>query len=525
MDSYDFQLLLDSIKSFESSCKDIEACLFAIYASKSDKKLNISEHLANNVSNYLDTEIENMNKKKDLVKRYKDDIELINHSFITDLQDISSHTTNNVSNLISKINLDENVFNDNLESMSVCVDHLRDSKKPAFITQNNEKRYSIPESILNEYYGSYLTELYLDPNVRTPEGDVYIDYKDDYFSLIIDYMNNKSIDFSVYSDKEKKEIADEFSFYRLPFRTELLDLRISWKLYKRKLIPPNPKLLINHKANTCIRNYYDSHYCINSLINQVDEQYIIFDEQQKSCYIDIPINYVSVIEAYLTTSSFIHSTEKIKCFNINLFFNDLKSLCISLSSQLKSQLTISYFSKLLNMSYISKLVQWTGSGQSWQFTFRASEHDFSSKSFHEYCDNKGETLVIFYSKINDVIYSFGGYTKVGWDKSPLFSIEDDKAFLFTLRNPHGEEPTMYPIRSSIALMYNELQGPSFSRSIHISDHCNNNNNSYIDCDANSAFPNYTWNTTYKTTLFVNSGPIWQDNHFIVYDYEVYTRKS
>ena len=43
--------------------------------------------------------------------------------------------------------------------------------------------------------------------------------------------------------------------------------------------------------------------------------------------------------------------------------------------------------------------------------YRASEHGYTAKSFHNYCDDKGPTLVIVKSSRG---WIFGGYTTQSW---------------------------------------------------------------------------------------------------------------
>ena len=43
--------------------------------------------------------------------------------------------------------------------------------------------------------------------------------------------------------------------------------------------------------------------------------------------------------------------------------------------------------------------------------YRASEHNYTGKSFHECCDNKGPTLIVIKSSGG---WIFGGYTTQSW---------------------------------------------------------------------------------------------------------------
>ncbi len=65
---------------------------------------------------------------------------------------------------------------------------------------------------------------------------------------------------------------------------------------------------------------------------------------------------------------------------------------------------------IVNQQYDSYLREWTGDYK-WKLIYRASEHEYTAKSFHEYCDNKGPTLVIIKSSRG---WIFGGYTTQSW---------------------------------------------------------------------------------------------------------------
>ena len=43
--------------------------------------------------------------------------------------------------------------------------------------------------------------------------------------------------------------------------------------------------------------------------------------------------------------------------------------------------------------------------------FRASEHNFQASKFHEYCDNKDDTLVIIRTEFGKII---GGFSHYPW---------------------------------------------------------------------------------------------------------------
>ena len=66
--------------------------------------------------------------------------------------------------------------------------------------------------------------------------------------------------------------------------------------------------------------------------------------------------------------------------------------------------------KLVNQQYDDILREWCGDYK-WKLIYRASEHEYSGKSFHECCDDKGSILVIIKSSGG---WIFGGYTTQSW---------------------------------------------------------------------------------------------------------------
>eukprot|EP01156_Anaeramoeba_ignava_P010785 Anaeramoba_ignava/a480794_46.p1 GENE.a480794_46~~a480794_46.p1 ORF type:complete len:463 (+),score=162.01 a480794_46:463-1851(+) len=94
--------------------------------------------------------------------------------------------------------------------------------------------------------------------------------------------------------------------------------------------------------------------------------------------------------------------------------------------------------------------------------FSSKRDGSQARLFHEYCDNKGATLVLIKS---DDGFIFGGFTEVGWPSLPeKAGIKDPKAYLFSLKNIHNSSPTKLFVRSfreSFALLYDPSYGPCF----------------------------------------------------------------
>ena len=103
--------------------------------------------------------------------------------------------------------------------------------------------------------------------------------------------------------------------------------------------------------------------------------------------------------------------------------------------------------------------------------------------------------------------------------------DDDNAFIFTLKNPHGVEPTRFMKRKKcpLAICCNPEWGPTFGNilnfDIGIWGDCNIEPNCFID---NCAAKAYECHPQYKSSLFVNTDGPKEKNFFSVLDLEVYT---
>ena len=72
---------------------------------------------------------------------------------------------------------------------------------------------------------------------------------------------------------------------------------------------------------------------------------------------------------------------------------------------------------IIDKKYDSYLREWIGNDYEWKLLYRASEHEYTAKSFHEYCDNKGPTLIVIKSSNGCV---FGGYTTELWSGNSIY---------------------------------------------------------------------------------------------------------
>ena len=127
--------------------------------------------------------------------------------------------------------------------------------------------------------------------------------------------------------------------------------------------------------------------------------------------------YPDIIWEYIETKDI---SDSLKQFDDDVeLLNDLDAIyCDDSAIRLKiSQLCLKNPSEflpdtqLVNQQYDGKLREWLGSDYKWKLLYRASEHDYTGRSFHEYCDDKGPTLIVIKSSGG---WIFGGYTTKSW---------------------------------------------------------------------------------------------------------------
>ena len=127
--------------------------------------------------------------------------------------------------------------------------------------------------------------------------------------------------------------------------------------------------------------------------------------------------YSDIIWEYIETKDI--SEESLKQFDDDAgLLSDLNAIhCLDSNIRLKiSQLCLKNPSELLvntqlvDKKYDAKLKEWAGDYK-WRLIYRASEHGYTAKSFHECCDKKGPTLIVIKS---DGGWIFGGYTTQSW---------------------------------------------------------------------------------------------------------------
>eukprot|EP01084_Bolivina_argentea_P277559 473891_1 len=114
--------------------------------------------------------------------------------------------------------------------------------------------------------------------------------------------------------------------------------------------------------------------------------------------------------------------------------------------------------------------------------FRASEHGFKAKDFHNKCDNHAPTITIIQSNFGNI---FGGYTKIEWTTpTQCKHFKDRDSFLFLIRSIDDQNkcPLMLKVkfnngpllRWDFDVFHYPDRGPTFGegRDLCIRNNCN-----------------------------------------------------
>ena len=253
------------------------------------------------------------------------------------------------------------------------------------------------------------------------------------------------------------------------FESNLLKIKMQIpSLIKEK--PPSEIIMMLLREDT------DSNELLNQLIEKVKE----IDILQKRVdylykYLDLKENDINIVNSFGESAITIFNAINSKIF--------------------KSHNEITFINKGIEQS-LNKTIK------KMELIYRASRDGDSSKSFHNKCDGKSNTLTVIKTSVGK---RFGGFSVGEWSSEQNY-IYDEKAFLFSIDNKE-----LYFVKkeqSQYAILCNKNYGPSFGKGpdLNISSNCRNNS-SYAKQDS--------FDYKGKTDILVGS------QKFNATDYEVY----
>ena len=289
--------------------------------------------------------------------------------------------------------------------------------------------------LVKRYPGSYVYREYMNGE-RTTDGNVFIDIDGTNDELIVKYMNDDEslIDELKKLNTEKRgKLIDDMSFLELPIKNDAIkqiscnednEIMEAWR--DRRVVKVNGKNV--NDFNILLKKYklFDSHFNNECLKN------IHYYKPNNTFYIDMKVKYYDVIEDYLKNGKKINK-ELVKRYdgngNADELMNEMKMIGIESNEREKEEISGCFYQPLFvniskiidNNGYDKYLREWCGDYK-WRLIYRTSEHDYTAESFHEYCDDKGPTLVIIKSTGGWFSKSciFGGYTTQSWSGNCIY---------------------------------------------------------------------------------------------------------
>ena len=159
--------------------------------------------------------------------------------------------------------------------------------------------------------------------------------------------------------------------------------------------------------------------------------------------------------------------------------------------------------------FLGKIYEWTGFTK-YDLLYRGSRDGPTSKIFHEKCDEKGPTLVLYKNDIGNI---FGGYSSISW-KNNGGTKSAKGSFIFTLTNIFNIKPTKFSDKNTNKNVHHVPEyGPSFGE--HMSDISIFDN--YLEKDSETRFPEQYNDTTGKgKSIFTGN-----KNNFKIKEIEVF----
>ena len=503
---------------------------------------SIEEEEKNEIEGYFKNREDRLKRMKLAYDGFLSEFEKHHKCYVNDMNNIEEENRNECGQLKTDINNLSMNLKKKIEVME--IKGIEERSELSFIYKDGSKSKLNAELVL-QHSDSYFYKEYMSDK-RTSKGDVFIDCDGENDELIVKYMNNDMSlidDLKKMNNEKKSKLLANLSFFELPIKKDVIkqicrnednEMMEAWK---ERVVRVNGKNA--NDFNIQLKRYN----LLDSLFNNEYLKNIQYDKQNDVFCIDIKMKYLNVIEDYLKNGKKIN-VGLVKRYdgngNSDELMNEMKMIGIELNEREKKEISGCFDPRFLRGSiivldkkYDSYLKRWLGNDYKWKLLYRASEHDYTASSFHEYCDNKGPTLVVIKSSGG---WIFGGYTTQSWSGSGvnvlslrIFDngcVADDKAFIFTLKNPHGVPSTRYIKKRNCinSIKCDPRFGPTFTNipifkfDIFIGDNCNRNNSCYIDNDGTNG---YECDPQYKESLFVNTAGPNERNKFSVLDYEVF----
>ena len=300
---------------------------------------------------------------------------------------------------------------------------LLEEKDVKFVYKNNKNSIGINADLVLKYPGSYLYKEFMS-NRRTADGNVFIDCDNENDELMIKYMkNDKSLieDLKSMKMEEKKKLLANLSFFELPVKKNIL-CKISFEsdneimeAWRNRIIKINYQYVPSFNEVLRLNQLFDIHFSNQKLQN------IHYDKERNVFYVNYDLLFMAIIEDYLKNGKKINNglVESYRdAGKSTTLISEMNLIGINLNSNEEMIITECFDDRylrgsviLLDSQYNHYFEKWLGNDKKWKLIYRASKYNYTAKSFHKYCDDKGPTLVLIESSEG---WIFGGYTTQSW---------------------------------------------------------------------------------------------------------------
>ena len=415
--------ICEHLENISSNTKSLYDCLGLL------KSQDVYKSLIQKSENILRSVDGQMENTKKIYNEFSSSIKTICDKYMNEVKKMKEMSQNDIKTLKNDFEEIKNELNMKKEELKKLS--LQNEEKTTFIYRNQVKS-KVNMELVMKYPSSYFYKEY-NSDRRTAEGDIFIDIDGTNDELIVKYMKD---DESFIEDVRKMEkdkifmLIEDLSFLSLPIketikhlgRNEDNEIMEAWR--DQKVVKVNEE---NVKE---INELLKKKKLMNSLFEAQLLKDIHYDKEGNSFYINLNMKFVDVIEDYLKNNHKFNSEVLMKYrYNGSAqeLINEMEMIGLNLNKQKLHDIddymahASQYFptSTIIDIRHDSYLKEWAGDWK-WKLIYRASEHGYSAKSFHKYCDNvKGPTLVIIKSSEG---YIFGGYTTQSWSGEGIYLI-------------------------------------------------------------------------------------------------------
>ena len=420
----DIDDLEDSLKDFISNYNTVANSLRRL------QYRDIDRNLIRRSDEYVKNEQGRFERIKSAYNVFSDAFNQICEKYVNEIASIQEQSNNEMrilQNDIKEMNEELKMKNEKLKKM-----YLENEKDTIFLYKN-QKKSKMDVELVMKYPGSYVYREFMNGK-RTSNGDVYIDCESENDELIVKYMKN---DESLIDDLKKMKLVmrtkfiKDLEFLGLPIKKDMMndivnnednEMMEAWRTKK--------VVMVNGENATDFNMLLKKYNLFDFLFSNEPLKNIRYYKEKKTFFLDLRLKYFTLIEDYLknekridedilyeyesdTASSII---DEFRMIGIYLNEIDQKHIRkINYEPLFKNESHI-----IRNDDYDKKLQEWLDYRFGWKLIYRASEHDYTASSFHEYCENKGPTLTIIKSSEG---WIFGGYTSVNWSSDSIYSFE------------------------------------------------------------------------------------------------------